>query len=247
MATADLISSFLSNEMSPDRERQFLLSVAASDSLRLELKSHMVLDRVLLGRAQRARVPDAVRQAIFTEAGASDGSSARPISTGPVSVSSRRGFLSRWGGRIATILAAFTCFGAGYYAGELGTPAATSRASSLSPAVPRTTAPAAGARVATPTTSATEPNAAPVSTSGSEQRTAARVASTQRNPVRGGTASTVRSDNTPSVTAPTAPAGTDKGDRSLMDRPGRDPQTVGFDQTIDKPSDKDRQIQNEQK
>jgi hypothetical protein len=69
MATADLITSFLSNEMSPEREREFLLSVAASDTLRLELKSHMLLDRILLGQAQRARVPDGVRATIFAAAG----------------------------------------------------------------------------------------------------------------------------------------------------------------------------------
>ncbi len=68
MNTADLISSYLNNEMTPDQERQFLLSVAASDQLRLALKSHVMLDRVILRQAQDTHVPHGIRSAILAEA-----------------------------------------------------------------------------------------------------------------------------------------------------------------------------------
>lgn len=69
MATADLITSFLNNEMDPDQEREFLLSVASSDSMRLELKSHVMLDRILESNARNASVPLELRSRIFAEAG----------------------------------------------------------------------------------------------------------------------------------------------------------------------------------
>ena len=56
MNTADLITSFFNNEMSPDQERQFLLSVASSDSLRLGLKSHVMLDKILQEQSNQSRV-----------------------------------------------------------------------------------------------------------------------------------------------------------------------------------------------
>jgi hypothetical protein len=71
MNTADLITAFLSNEMNPAQEREFLLSVAASDTQRLALKSHVMLDRVLAQQVQRASVPDSVRGVIFSAAAAS--------------------------------------------------------------------------------------------------------------------------------------------------------------------------------
>jgi hypothetical protein len=71
MKTADLITSYLSNEMSPEQERQFLLSVAASDSLRLSLKSHVMLDKIVTNQIQRAHVPENVRDAIFNQMNAS--------------------------------------------------------------------------------------------------------------------------------------------------------------------------------
>jgi len=71
MKTADLITSYLSNEMNPEQERQFLLSVAASDSLRLALKSHVMLDKIVTNQIQHAHVPETVRSAIFTQMNAS--------------------------------------------------------------------------------------------------------------------------------------------------------------------------------
>jgi hypothetical protein len=71
MNTADVITAFLNNELSPEQEREFLLSVAASDAQRLALKSHVMLDRVLVGQMQRTTVPDAVRATIFSAAAAS--------------------------------------------------------------------------------------------------------------------------------------------------------------------------------
>ncbi len=85
MKTADLITSFLSNEMNPEQERQFLLSVAASDSMRLSLKSHVMLDRISANQLHRAEVPVPVREAIFAQMSASIAATvpqdaARPIS-----------------------------------------------------------------------------------------------------------------------------------------------------------------------
>lgn len=71
MKTADLISSYLNNEMTPEQERRFLLSVAASDSLRLSLKSHFMLDRIVVTQALDAHVPDRVRENILAQAAAS--------------------------------------------------------------------------------------------------------------------------------------------------------------------------------
>jgi hypothetical protein len=71
MKTADLITSYLNNEMSPEQERQFLLSVAASDSLRLSLKSHVMLDKIVTNQIQHAHVPENVRNVIFSQMHAS--------------------------------------------------------------------------------------------------------------------------------------------------------------------------------
>ncbi|MCE2502819.1 MAG: hypothetical protein J4G05_01990 [Chlorobi bacterium] len=68
MNTADLITSFFNNEMSPDQERQFLLSVASSDSLRLGLKSHVMLDKILNEQADKTRVSSGVRTSVMKEA-----------------------------------------------------------------------------------------------------------------------------------------------------------------------------------
>jgi|GEM_PF-2898744 len=71
MKTGDLITSYLDNEMSPEQEREFLLSVAASDSLRLALKSHVMLDRIVTRQAQQVQVPGAIRDNIFAQMSAS--------------------------------------------------------------------------------------------------------------------------------------------------------------------------------
>lgn len=122
MATADLITAFLSNEMSPDRERQFLLSVAASDALRLELKSHLMLDRMMGERAQNARVPDAVRMAIFAQAGIATASAPSADAATHASNAGRAamhatGFFSRLAGRMTLFAATLAVFGAGYATG----------------------------------------------------------------------------------------------------------------------------------
>ena len=70
MNTADLITSFFNNELSPDQERQFLLSVASSDSLRLGLKSHVMLDKILNEEAGKARVSQTIRLSVMKEAAA---------------------------------------------------------------------------------------------------------------------------------------------------------------------------------
>lgn len=68
MNTADLITSFFNNEMSPEQERQFLVSVASSDSLRLGLKSHVMLDKILQDQSASSRVSPETRGTIMREA-----------------------------------------------------------------------------------------------------------------------------------------------------------------------------------
>lgn len=135
MATADQITSFLNNEMSPEQERGFLLTVASSDSLRLELKSHVMLDRIFVAQTERAEVPEAVRGLIFAQAGVSiDGSRAddAPRSNGAVEAGRRfsRAFMSRFvrGGMV--LLVASSGFAAGYFSRSSDAPAVTSRSNS---------------------------------------------------------------------------------------------------------------------
>ncbi len=68
MHSADIISSFFNNELSPEQERQFLLSVASSDSLRLGLKSHVMLDKMLVEDTRTANPSTEVRRTILTKA-----------------------------------------------------------------------------------------------------------------------------------------------------------------------------------
>lgn len=68
MNTADIITSFFNNELTAEQERQFLLSVAASDSMRLGLKSHVMLDKILADNASDLHITDSVRNTIFAEA-----------------------------------------------------------------------------------------------------------------------------------------------------------------------------------
>lgn len=115
MNTADLISSYLNNEMSPDQERQFLLSVAASDQLRLALKSHVMLDRVILRQAQETQVPPGVRSAILAQA-----STALSVPTNPGRGHVAEGAASRFSGGSITngVIAlgiAVSLFAGGYF------------------------------------------------------------------------------------------------------------------------------------
>lgn len=118
MNTADLITSFFNNELSPDQERQFLLSVAASDSMRLGLKSHVMLDRIFTGQAQSVYVPETVKSAIFAEADAVLAQTSPRAKTSP-SVPPRAGagrsFFSSLGiGVVATVMTV-AGFSAGYF------------------------------------------------------------------------------------------------------------------------------------
>lgn len=79
MNTADLITSYLNNEMNPEQERQFLLSVAASDSMRLALKSHVMIDQIMQRQMAQTNVPEPVRNTIFAAVAASVSSSS-PVS-----------------------------------------------------------------------------------------------------------------------------------------------------------------------
>jgi hypothetical protein len=157
MNTADLITAFLSNEMNPAQEREFLLSVAASDTQRLALKSHVMLDRVLSQQVQRASVPDSVRGVIFSAAAAS---LAEPLPTSQAASNSQtaqsgfaarlRAFASRAAMPIMATMLTLAGFTAGYYTSSETAP----ESGDVSAAVP---ASAAAPRVADPAPSAVTP------------------------------------------------------------------------------------------
>jgi hypothetical protein len=136
MKTADLITSYLSNEMTPEQERQFLLSVAASDSLRLSLKSHVMLDKIVTNQIQRAHVPETVRDAIFNQMSASMngaaslGGSAAAAQSGAGDSASIVGRIfqsaaGRFGRGVLLALLTFGGFTAGYLTHSELTPAPT--------------------------------------------------------------------------------------------------------------------------
>jgi|GEM_PF-3054897 len=133
MKTADLITSFLENELTPEQERQFLLSVAASDSLRLSLKSHVMLDRISADQLHRAHVPVGVREAIFAQAAVAvaefplPGESARAPVPDMKGTGGRfaGGLLRKYGSHALTVLLTAGSFVAGYLVHPEGdTPAA---------------------------------------------------------------------------------------------------------------------------
>jgi len=70
MTTYDPINAYLSNEMTPDQERQFLISVASSDNLRRALKSEVMIERIITRDEREMAVPHTLRAAILAEAGA---------------------------------------------------------------------------------------------------------------------------------------------------------------------------------
>lgn len=132
MNTADLITAFFNNEMSPDQERQFLVSVASSDSLRLGMKSHVMLDKILNEQTDFAKAPLNVRTTIMREAaivaaagGAlsasealannSEATSAHTTSTAAVGQNGIR--VSRWLSVAMAFVLAIGSFFAGFYTG----------------------------------------------------------------------------------------------------------------------------------
>ncbi|MGE3800025.1 MAG: hypothetical protein AB7H80_03315 [Candidatus Kapaibacterium sp.] len=133
MNTADLITSFFNNELSPDQERQFLLSVASSDSLRLGLKSHVMLDKILHEELTRSRVPSNIRVNVMKEAAIIAAASstfnggeavAKDTSSSTEVVASEEGSPSTFWGRIPRwvsgpmiMLLSVGSFLAGYYTG----------------------------------------------------------------------------------------------------------------------------------
>lgn len=129
MNTADLITAFFNNEMSPDQERQFLVSVASSDSLRLGLKSHVMLDKILNEQSDITRVSSDVRTNIMREAAvvaaAATGLSATDMfahegeTKAPAAASGgSRALFSRWLSTAAALLVAVGSFFAGFYTGS---------------------------------------------------------------------------------------------------------------------------------
>ncbi len=132
MNTADLITAFFNNEMSPDQERQFLVSVASSDSLRLGVKSHVMLDKILNEQTDFAKAPLNVRTTIMREAaivaaagGAlsasealANNSEAVPAQTTSTAAVGQTGVrVSRWLSVAMAFVLAIGSFFAGFYTG----------------------------------------------------------------------------------------------------------------------------------
>ncbi len=152
MKTADLITSFLSNEMTADQERQFLLSVAASDSMRLSLKSHVMLDRIAANQLQRAEVPVSVREAIFAQMSASMAEPApgNPAAERPMPRSGgegTRGFLQKFGTQAIVMALTAGGFVAGYLTGSDQPQTAQAPAQQVQSAPARTAEPPASPSV----------------------------------------------------------------------------------------------------
>ncbi|HVK39185.1 MAG TPA: hypothetical protein VNA88_11665 [Candidatus Kapabacteria bacterium] len=237
--------------MSPERERQFLLSVAASDALRLELKSHLMVDRILVDRVQSARVSETVRSTIFTAAGVSTGHAApdAPSSSAPAAdraPAPRSSFFSRLSGRVTLVAAACAFFGAGYFVGNGGDalPAdggvQTSATVATSPATSgiKTDVAAEAPRIVTeqPSTQVAEPS---TSRSGAGSMTA-------RPSTRESRAAVAADGMTPSVTSPAvdAPSTTAPAEpRARNNRRVFQQQRVGVDASIDTPTQAERDQQ----
>jgi len=125
MNSADLITSFFNNELSPEQERQFLLTVASSDSMRLGLKSHVMLDRILQEENQEMAVAPVTRRTILREAaavaalaggGAQQAAAAeRSEPSGPTGSGLR---FPAWGATALSLLVAVGSFFAGFTLGE---------------------------------------------------------------------------------------------------------------------------------
>jgi hypothetical protein len=257
MATADLITDFLGNEMSPERERQFLLSVAASDALRLELKSHLMVDRILVDRVQTARVPETVRSTIFAAAGVATGHAApeAPTSSAPAVdrvAAPRTSFFSRLGGRVTLVAAACAFFGAGYFVGNDGDVERAVNAQSAgvvtrsapatsSPSVARDAGQSAPRIVDVEPGSSTVAGASSRSRSGSGSVDAARPSS--RASADAGRTSGALSTTTNSPAIET-PAATTQPSRPNRNRIITTPQPVGVVGSIRKPTEAEREQQN---
>lgn len=80
MNSADILTSFFNNELSPEQERQFLLSVASSDAMRLDLKSHVMLDKMLGEDSRAANVSPEVRKTILKQAAVVAGTASIDVS-----------------------------------------------------------------------------------------------------------------------------------------------------------------------
>lgn len=134
MTTHDPINAYLSNEMTPDQERQFLISVASSDSLRRALKSEVMIERMITREEREMTVPHTLRSAILAEAGVIAAAPTLPKSESPTAPqhSTPKGF-RRWlaGGSIGV---------AGVLAGLLLSPI-------IVPQSPQSTVPVASAPV----------------------------------------------------------------------------------------------------
>lgn len=125
MNSADLITSFFNNELSPEQERQFLLTVASSDSMRLGLKSHVMLDRILQEENQEMAVAPTTRRTILREAatvaglaaGGSQQAAAAEGSEPSTPISSGSGFPA-WGATALSLLVALGTFFVGFRLGE---------------------------------------------------------------------------------------------------------------------------------
>ncbi len=237
MKTADLISSFLNNEMTLEQERQFLLSVAASDSLRLSLKSQFMLDRIVSDQVLHAHVPEPLRASIFAQAAAVS-VPAHSISSSIPSEPAAESRIARLFGR-AAMMAVLVVGGyaAGYF--SQASPEASGMPAANAPAVttPAQSLPAVAPQV-DPATSAA-PDAEPVQAKAAQavepgHRVANRTATVSRpeHRVDAAPAAGVQANTEPATNATGTTVNADGSNGAEHSPQG----SARFQQTITKPS-----------
>src|SRR4051812_25431404 len=69
MTHDERISSYIDNELTPEMEQEFLISLAASDGLRRSFRSELVLQKVLHRDEAVTAPPREMRAAIFATVG----------------------------------------------------------------------------------------------------------------------------------------------------------------------------------
>jgi hypothetical protein len=267
MQTADLITAFLSNEMTAEQERQFLLSVAASDSLRLGLKSHVMVDRIFQKQLAEASVPADVKAKIFTAMAASIGpvaaqTTAQPdaasSSAAPISQGVFRSFMSRFSTGLLAASLAVGGFAAGYLVhSEAGEGRALPTQAISIPSTPRDERPAMS--VPAPSSSALDHRAAaaPASAPSAEQRMTSPVAASSRAHGRSSAAARISSSTaapaeisspatgavqagSPAVTVPA----TSQPENKTTNGQATPPTAISVKANIHKPSAEDRKKAN---
>jgi len=153
MNQQDTISSYIDNELSAEAEQEFLISLAASESLRRSFRSELTMKNILREDDRTVNPPRSMRNAVFSAVGLS----AAPAAGGGASVASRGLFATK----LQTLVSALALAGSmtvGYVAHDMLRPSSEVHSQ---PAV-TTTVP--GSTTLTPPTSAQPSTTNPTTT-----------------------------------------------------------------------------------